>query len=163
MRVVTAEGETLGILPLAEARREAQERGQDLIEIAAQATPPVCKIMDYGKFRYQQTKRQKETQKKSKHTEMKAIRIRPNTGEHDVQTKVNRARKFLGQGNKVKFDMIFRGAEMRHIDIGHALLKRVAEDLGELAEVERGPRMEGRRMHMILAPAKTAAKAEAQT
>jgi len=150
-------------MPLAAARREAEERALDLIEIAAQATPPVCKIMDYGKFRYQQTKRQKQTQKKSKHTEMKSIRIRPNTGQHDVATKVNLARKFLEDGNKVKFDMIFRGAEMRHTDIGQELLSRVAAHLTELALVERRPTMEGRRMHMILAPAKSAPKAVAAT
>jgi translation initiation factor IF-3 len=160
VRVIDPDGQQLGVMSPGEALRVAVERGLDLIEIAAQATPPVCKIMDYGKYRYEQSKREKAARQRSKHTEVKGIQIRPNTGEHDVQTKVKRARKFLEEGHKVKFDMIFRGPEMRHVDIGRDLLVRVAELCGELAEVERRPLMQGRRMHMILTPSKHPAKAE---
>lgn len=144
----------MGILPIAKARSEAEQRGLDLIEVAPDAKPPVCKIMDYGKFRYEQSRRQKEAQKKAKAVEVKAIRIRPNTGAHDVEVKVKRAHKFLQQGHKVKFDMIFRGPELRHIEIGRNLLQSIAQQCAELAEVERPPRMEGRRMYMVLAPSK---------
>ena len=110
--------------------------------------------MDYGKFRYEQAKRQKEAQKKAKAVEMKAIRIRPTTDAHDVETKTKRAQHFLQAGNKVKFDMIFRGFELRHTEIGREMLQRVADTCKEFAQVERSPRMEGRRMLMVLAPLK---------
>jgi len=154
VRVIDPEGEQLGVMSLAAARSEADTQGLDLIEVAPDARPPVCRIMDYGKFRYEQTKRQKEAQKKAKSTEMKAIRIRPTTGAHDVETKTNRALRFLREGNKVKFDMIFRGFELRHTEIGREVLLRIAEACKEDGQVERYPRMDGRRMNMILAPAK---------
>jgi translation initiation factor IF-3 len=154
VRVIDPEGKQLGILPISQARREADERALDLIEVAPEAKPPVCKIMDYGKFRYEQSRRQKEAQKKSRGLELKAIRIRPNTGTHDVDVKTQRALKFLGEGHKVKFDMIFRGPEMRHTEIGRNLLERIAKECAEISWVERAPRMEGRRMYMILAPSK---------
>ncbi len=161
VRVIAPDGQQLGVMAPTEALRAAEEHDLDLIEIAGQATPPVCKIMDYGKFRYEQSKREKAARQRSRHTEVKGIQIRPNTGEHDVQTKTRRARKFLEQGHKVKFDMIFRGPEMRHIDIGRDLLVRVAEACSDLSEIERRPAMQGRRMHMILAPSKQPGKVAA--
>lgn len=160
VRVIDPDGEQLGVMPLAAARQQADERGLDLIEVAPDARPPVCRIMDYGKFRYEQTKRQKEAQKKAKSTEMKAIRIRPTTDVHDVDTKTKRAQGFLHDGNKVKFDMIFRGFELRHTEIGREVLLRIAEACKEDGQVERHPRMEGRRMNMILAPFKQEHQAE---
>ena len=146
-------------MPLEAARREAETQGLDLIEVAPDAHPPVCRIMDYGKFRYELAKRQKEAQKRSKSAEMKAIRIRPTTDGHDVDTKTKRAVEFLQQGNKVKFDMIFRGFELRHTEIGREVLQRIADACKEHAAVERAPRMEGRRMLMILSPVKHEAPA----
>jgi translation initiation factor IF-3 len=154
VRVIDPDGEQLGVMALDDARHQADERGLDLIEVAPDARPPVCRIMDYGKFRYEQTRRQKEAQKKTKAAEMKAIRIRPTTDVHDVDTKTKRAVRFLQQGNKVKFDMIFRGFELRHTEIGRQMMLRVAEACKGHCEVERPPRMEGRRMLMILAPLK---------
>jgi len=144
------------------ARHTAEELGLDLIEVAPDARPPVCRIIDYGKFRYEQAKRQKEAQKKTKSTEMKAIRIRPTTDVHDIGTKTKRALRFLQEGNKVKFDMIFRGYELRNTEVGRQMLQRVAETCKEHAEIERHPRMEGRRMLMILAPLKQEQSGEQQ-
>ena len=162
VRVIDPDGEQLGVMPLADARRQADEHGLDLIEVAPEARPPVCRIMNYGKFRYEQAKRQKDAQKKSKAVEMKAIRVRPTTDVHDLETKRKRAVRFLEQGNKVKFDMIFRGFELRHTEIGRQLLQRVADECKETCLVERPPRMEGRRMIMILAPLKQEQQASRQ-
>lgn len=126
--------------------------GLDLIEIAPNAQPPVCRIMDYGKFRYEQKKKTKEAAKKSKQTEIKHIRLRPNIGAHDVDFKLRKAIKFLENGDKVKFNLIFRGPELRHKDIGRQQLQRFIDGCAEVSQVDLAPRMEGRQMTMLLRP-----------
>jgi translation initiation factor IF-3 len=150
--VIDPEGLQLGIMGLAEARKAADDMSLDLIEVAPNAAPPVCRIMDYGKFRYEQRKKAKEAQKKSKQTEMKMVRVRPNTDDHDMDFKMRNALKFLGKGNKVKFTVIFRGPELRHKEIGERQLNTFAKGCTEIAQVDQPPRMEGRRMTMILEP-----------
>lgn len=152
VRVIDENGEQLGILPLDQARRAAEERGLDLIEVAPTANPPVCRIMDYGKFRYEQRKKQKDAQKKSKQAEIKMLRCRPNTDDHDIEFKLRNARKFLTKGHKVRFTVIFRGPELRHKEIGENQLKLFIEGCKDIAVVENSPRMEGRRMTMQLEP-----------
>lgn len=152
MRVIDANGDQLGILPLEEARRAAEQRELDLIEVAPTANPPVCRIMDYGKFRYEQRKKQKDAQKKSKQAEIKMLRCRPNTDDHDIDFKMRNARKFLTRGHKVRFTVIFRGPELRHKEIGENQLKLFIEGCKDIATVENYPRMEGRRMTMQLEP-----------
>jgi len=152
VRVISPEGDQLGIMPTRQAYEEAKKRGLDLIEVAPNADPPVCRIMDHGKFRYEQQKKAKETKKKSKQTQLKTIRLRPNTDEHDVGFKMRNARKFLGKGDMVKFNVIFRGPELRHKDRGADQLKKFAEGCEDIAILEQPPRMEGRRMTMVLRP-----------
>ena len=135
-----------------DARRTAEERELDLIEVAPNAKPPVCRIMDYGKFRYDARKKAKEAQRKQKQTEVKMVRVRPNTGGHDLTFKMKNARKFLVKGNKVKFNVIFRGPELRHKEIGQHQLEVFIEGCKDVAQVDQPPRMEGRRMTMILEP-----------
>ncbi len=135
-----------------DARRKAEERELDLIEVAPNAKPPVCRIMDYGKFRYDARKKAKEAQRKQKQTEVKMVRVRPNTGGHDLTFKMKNARKFLVKGNKVKFNVIFRGPELRHKEIGQHQLEVFIEGCKDVAQVDQPPRMEGRRMTMILEP-----------
>jgi translation initiation factor IF-3 len=139
-------------MPTKQAVMEAKKRGLDLIEVAPNADPPVCRMMDHGKFRYEQQKKAKEAKKKSKQTQLKSIRVRPNTDEHDVNFKMRNARKFLEKGDMVKFNVIFRGPELRHKDRGAQQLKRFAEGCEEVAVIEQPPRMEGRRMTMVLRP-----------
>ncbi len=150
VRVVDPEGQQLGILPIAQACAEAEGLGLDLIEVAPGADPPVCRIMDYGKFRYQQQKKAKEAAKKSKQTELKGIRVRPNTEEHDLQFKIRNTFKFLEKGNMVRVNVIFRGPELRHKEIGRQQLQAFIDGCAEVGEVEVAPRMEGRQMTMIL-------------
>ena len=150
--MIDPEGQQLGIMGLPEARKAAEDMGLDLIEVAPNAAPPVCRIMDYGKFRYEQRKKAKDAQKKSKQTEMKMLRVRPNTDDHDLDFKMRNAIKFLGKGNKVKFTVIFRGPELRHKEIGERQLNLFATGCKEIAQVDQPPRMEGRRMTMILEP-----------
>lgn len=126
--------------------------GLDLIEVAPNADPPVCRIMDYGKFRYEQQKKAKEAAKKSKSTEIKSIRVRPNTDDHDIEFKLRKAIEFLQDGNKVKFNVIFRGPELRHKEIGRQQLQRFIDGAAEVAQVDVAPRMEGRQMTMMLRP-----------
>jgi len=152
VRVVTEEGEQLGILSVEEALRQAEERGSDLIEVAPQAEPPVCRIMDYGKFRYQQRKKERDSQKKSRQVEIKTIRVRPNTDDHDLEVKAKHAEKFLLKGHKVKFNVIFRGPELRHKEIGRNQLLHFIEACKAVADVDQTPRMEVRNMTMVLTP-----------
>jgi translation initiation factor IF-3 len=152
VRVIDANGDQLGILSLDDARRAAEQRELDLIEVAPNATPPVCRIMDYGKFRYEQRKKQKDAQKKSKQAEIKMLRCRPNTDDHDIDFKMRNARKFLIKGHKVRFTVIFRGPELRHKEIGENQLRLFIEGCKDIASVENHPRMEGRRMTMQLEP-----------
>lgn len=152
VRVIDEQGEQLGIMNMPEAIAAAEERGLDLIEVAPDAKPPVCRIMDYGKFRYDARKKQKEAQKRQKQTEVKMVRVRPNTGGHDLDFKMKNARKFLEKGNKVKFIVIFRGPELRHKEIGQQQLEVFIDGCKDIAQVEQPPRMEGRRMTMLLEP-----------
>ena len=154
VRVVDDEGEQLGILSLEEALAAAAARGLDLVEVSPSAVPPVCRIMDYGKYKYQASKRAAEAKKKTAKVETKEVKMRPKTEEHDFQFKVKNARRFLDDGNKVKVTVMFRGREVTHPEFGRALMERVAEEVKDLAVVEMTPRMAGRFMTMVLAPNK---------
>lgn len=139
-------------MSLQEALETARARQLDLIEVAPQAAPPVCRIMDWGRFRYEQQKKQRESQKKSRQVEIKHVRVRPNTDDHDLEYKLRNARRFLLKGNKVKFNVIFRGPELRHREIGERQLQRFLEGLADIAKLEQPPHMEGRQMIMVLEP-----------
>lgn len=152
MRVVDAEGNQLGILPTREALRLAEERQQDLVEVAPQAKPPVCRIMDYGKYKYEQSKREKEAKKKQRIITVKEVKLRPNIEDHDFNVKTKNAVRFLKAGDKVKVTIMFRGREIVHPKNGQTLLTKVAEEIGDLATVEKRPKLEGKNMFMILAP-----------
>ncbi len=150
--MISPEGDQIGIMPRDKAISTAKEKGLDLIEVAPNAEPPVCRIMDHGKFRYEQQKKAKEAKKKSRQTQLKSIRIRPNTDDHDVNFKMRNACKFLEKGDMVKFNVIFRGPELRHKDRGREQLQKFIEGCSEVGDVEQAPRMEGRRMTMVLRP-----------
>jgi len=150
--VVSADGEQLGILPVKEALRLAQEKELDLVEVAPTAKPPVCKIMDYGKYRYEQSKREREARKKQKVVEIKEVRLTPKIENHDFQVKVKSAIKFLNGGDKVKASVRFRGREIVHADLGKNLLLQLYEAVKEYANLEREPKIEGKQMIMILNP-----------
>ena len=155
IRVVDQDGEMLGIIPTAEALQKAVDVGMDLVEVAPNERPPVCRIMDYGKFKYEQTKKKKDAQK-THHVQVKEIRLRPKTGEHDIEFKVKRARTFLDQKDKVKINVIFRGRENAHHNRGREMLQEIIETLEDVAKVEKAPGMEsGRTMSVILAPKAT--------
>ncbi len=147
-------------MPVREALDYARSRGLDLIEVAGNADPPVCRVMDYGKYRYEQGKRERDSQKKQRMTELKGIRMRPGTDEHDFQFKVKNAQKFLEQGHKVKVTVIFRSREFTHPELARASLERMAEIVKEagIGKVERAPLMEGRTMTLLLAPAESEKK-----
>lgn len=140
-------------MPLRDAQESAQARDLDLVEVAPNANPPVCRLMDYGKFLYEQAKKEKKSRKASK-TEVKEIRLRPKTGQHDVAFKVRDARRFLTDGLKVKVRVRFRGREITYPEIGREMLKRIAQELEDVSTVEQSPRMEGRSLLMILSPNK---------
>ena len=152
MRVINDEGEQLGILPINEALAAAQEASLDLVEVAPEAEPPVCRIMDFGRYKYQQSKKSAESRKKASVIEIKEVKFRPKTGEHDYQFKLRNIQKFLAEKNKVKVSLMFRGREIAHADLGQALLERVLEDIGELGQPEQMPKLEGRNMIMVLGP-----------
>jgi translation initiation factor IF-3 len=137
---------------LREALAVAEERGQDLVEVAPNATPPVCRIMDYGKFKYQQQKKTQEARKRQTRIQLKEVKIRPKTEEHDYQFKMRNARRFLEQKDKVKVTVVFRGRELAHTDIGRGILARVVLDTQDIASVEKAASLEGRAMTLILAP-----------
>lgn len=155
---MSKDGEQLGIVPLKEALRLADEADVDLVEIAPNAKPPVCKIMDFGKYRYEQSKKRDEARKKQKQVQIKEIKFRPGTDEGDYQIKMRNIRRFLADGDKVKVTLRFRGREMAHQHLGAQLLQRVEEDLIEEAQVEQRPKMEGRQMVMMLATKKATTK-----
>ena len=152
--MVGVEGEQLGIAKIGDALRQAEEAELDLVEIAPTAQPPVAKIMDYGKFKYQESKKQHEAKLKQKQVQIKEIKFRPGTDEGDYQIKLRNLIKFLEEGDKTKITLRFRGREMAHQEIGMAQLRRVSNDLAELAVVEQFPKMEGRQLVMMLAPKK---------
>ena len=152
VRVITADGEQLGVMSGRAAQQLAVERHLDLVEIAPTAKPPVCKIMDYGKFRYEQQKREKEARKKQKTFDIKEVKLRPGIENHDFNVKYKNAVRFLEDGDKVKVTIMFRGRELSHPELGEVLLNRMAQQLKEIAVVERVPKLEGKNMIMIVAP-----------
>ena len=152
VRVILYDGEQLGIMKKNEAIDIAKGRNMDLVEIAPNNKPPVCKIVNYGKFKYQEQKKKNEAKKKQKVIETKELKIRPGTGEHDYQVKIRNAQKFLKEGNRVKFSLRFKGREMEHSNLGIDMLKRVKTDLGELIRVEMEPKIEGRQAFLVVAP-----------
>ncbi|MEZ7911530.1 MAG: translation initiation factor IF-3 [Propionivibrio sp.] len=154
VRVVGTNSEALGIMGIRQAMQMAEETGVDLVEIAPLAQPPVCRIMDYGKFKYQEQKRQHEQKLKQKQVQVKEVKLRPGTDENDYQIKLRNMTRFLQEEDKVKVTLRFRGREMAHQEIGMRQIERIKADLVDLANVEQMPKMEGRQMVMILAPSK---------
>ena len=152
VRLIDEEGLQIGIIATREAMDMARDRDLDLVEVAPTANPPVCRLMDYGKFRYEQTKKEREARKNQKQAEMKELRLKPRTDTHDLQVKSNNARRFLEDGHKVKFSVRFRGREIAHPEIGREMLEEIAEGLREYAAMDQKPRLEGRAYSMILAP-----------
>ena len=152
IRLIGSTGEQLGIMSAAQAQRIADEQGLDLVKISPQATPPVCKLMDYGKFRFEQGKREKEAKKNQHVVEIKEIRMSPGIDVGDFNTKLKNAQKFLADGNRVKVSVRFRGREMAHTDIGKDLLVRFAEQCAEVATLDKEPKLEGRSMSIFLSP-----------
>ncbi len=154
VRLIGADGQQVGILPTAEALEMAQDAGLDLVEISPNAEPPVCKIMDYGKFKFEQQKKAHAARKNQKQVAIKEVKFRPGTDEHDYQIKLRNIRRFIENGDRVKVTLRFRGREMAHQQLGLDLLKRVEEDMGDEITVESRPRLEGRQMVMMMAPKK---------
>ena len=154
VRLIDAEGGQLGIMSLEQALEAADESGFDLVEISPNAEPPVCRLMDYGKFLFQQNKKRQASKKKQQVIHLKEVKFRPGTEEADYQTKLRNLKRFLNHGDKTKVTLWFRGREMRHQELGMKLLQRVEADLEELAKVEQFPKMEGRRLSMVLTPRK---------
>jgi translation initiation factor IF-3 len=152
VRLVDAEGEQVGIVSIEDARAAAAERGLDLVEVAPNARPPVVRIMDYGKYKYEQARKARESKKKQHQVKVKEIKLRPKIEEHDFNFKSGHARRFLEEGNKVKLTMRFRGREMTHTELGAAVLERFSGLLVDVGQVEEKPRMEGRQMVMVVAP-----------
>jgi translation initiation factor IF-3 len=152
VRVISPEGEQLGILPIEEALALAQERGLDLVEVAPNERPPVCRIMDFGKYKYQQSKRSQEARKRQKVIQVKEIKMRSKTEEHDYQFKMRHAHRFLEEGDKVKVTLLFRGREMDHVELGQRMLDRIITDCKDVSMVEQYPRLEGQTLTLILAP-----------
>jgi translation initiation factor IF-3 len=152
VRLVGEKGEQLGVMPLFQAREVARAQGLDLVEVAATAVPPVCRLLDYGKFKYEQAKKEREARKNQKIIEVREVRIRPKIGDHDFEAKARQAQKLLGGGDKLKVTVMFRGREMSHPDIARKLLQRMAELLKDISTIERNPVFEGNRMHIILNP-----------
>ena len=151
IRLIDEQGAQVGIVALRDAIQMAEERGFDLVEVAPNAVPPVCRIMDYGKFRYEQSKKEREARKHQKQVELKEVRLKPKTDDHDIDVKAKQARKFLLGGDKVKFTLRFRGREIFHPDIGLKMLEGMAEDLRDISVVEQKPLMEGRVLSLLLA------------
>ncbi len=152
IRLIGADGENVGVVTPARGMELAEQAGLDLVEISPNATPPVCKIMDFGKYKYEQQKRESEARKKQKVIEVKEVKFRPNTDVHDYDVKMRNVVKFLENGDKVKVTLRFRGREMAHQNLGRDLLERVAEDVKEIGKVENMPKMEGRQMVMMIGP-----------
>ena len=154
IRLIGAEGENIGVVTPARGMALAEEAGLDLVEISPNAVPPVCKIMDFGKFKYEQQKKEAEARKNQKIIEIKEIKFRPGTDVHDYDVKMRSVTKFLENGDKVKITLRFRGREMAHMDLGRELLERVAKDIEEVGKIEAMPKVEGRQMVMMIAPAR---------
>ena len=149
-----SEGDQIGVMAIRDALARAEEEGMDLVEIAPQAEPPVCRIMDWGKYRFEQSKKAQAARKKQKQTQIKEVKFRPGTDDHDYDVKMRNLRRFIDEGDKVKVTLRFRGREMAHQELGLELLQRVEKDMAEETVVEQRPRMEGRQMVMMLSPKK---------
>ncbi|HET7230364.1 MAG TPA: translation initiation factor IF-3 [Longimicrobium sp.] len=157
VRVITPDGEQAGIIPIEQAMSMAEEMGMDLVEVAPLARPPVCRIMDYGKYKYEEQRQAREARKRQHHVQIKEVKMRPGIEDHDFEFKTRHARRFLEEGNKVKLTMMFRGRQMAHPEFGRQVLDRVSSMLQDVSKVEQHPQLEGRSMVMVLAPtAKTA-------
>lgn len=150
--MIDPDGNQIGIIPTRQALESAVEFGLDLVEVSPNANPPVCKIMDYGRYRYEQTKKKQEAKKKQSTFQVKEIKVRPKTGDHDLQTKIGHIKKFLGRKDKVKVTMIFRGREITLSQLGMSVLEKIAEETEDVAMIEQRPKQEGRSLIMILAP-----------
>ena len=155
IRLIDEEGRQIGIIPTREALEMARDRGLDLVEVAPNAVPPVCRLMDYGKFRYEQSRKERESRKNQHVVELKEVRIRPKIDDHDLETKGRQAAKFLDAGDKVKLTVLFRGRSITHPELGRDLLEQLTEQLHDHGTVEQTPRMEGRTMTMFLNPLKS--------
>ena len=152
VRVIDPDGKQVGVLSVKEAIRIAEERGLDLVEVAPNSQPPVCRIMNYGKYKYQQSKRTQEARKHQTVIRIKEVKVRPRTEEHDFQFKLRHVKRFLDEGNKVKISMLFRGREIAHPEFGKEVLNRIIEEVKDVTVIEQSPRLEGRNMVMILSP-----------
>lgn len=152
VRLIDEDGKHIGVVPTNEAMDAARERGLDLVEVDPNANPPVCRLMDYGKFRYEESRREREARKKQKAAQVKEIRLKPNIDDHDLETKVRHARRFLTAGDKVKISVRFRGRQNLHRDLGQDLLMRVIDNLDEVATVDQMPKSEGQDMSVLLSP-----------
>ena len=160
VRVIDENGEQRGVMPTSEALELARSKNLDLVEVAPNAAPPVCRLLDFGRFKYEQEKKEREARKNQKTIELKEIRVRPKIDGHDFAAKAARAREFIEEGNKVKVTVLFRGRELAHPQLGRELLDRMARTLSDVAVVERAPMTEGRTIHLILARGKPAAAAQ---
>lgn len=152
VRVIGGDGSQVGILPTHEALRMAEEQGLDLVEVSPRAVPPVCRIMDFGRFKYQESKKEKASRKHQSTVVIKEIKFRPKTDTHDLDFKLKHIRRFLGEGNKVRLMIVFRGREIVHPETGHAMLDVVSKEVADISMIEQKPSMEGRRMVMVLGP-----------
>jgi translation initiation factor IF-3 len=152
--LIGADGKQLGLMITSEAKRLAQESSLDLVEVAPDAAPPVCKIMDYGRFKYQQKKKAHQARTRQKVAQLRQLRLRPKTEEHDLSFKVKKAREFLKDGDRVQINMLFRGREMAHIELGRGLMERFAEEVVDVGKVEKSASLEGRKMTLMLVPLK---------
>lgn len=161
MLLIGASGEQLGVKPLPEALATAREEELDLVEVAPNANPPVCRIMNYGRYKYEQEQRRKESRKKATNVVVKEMKFRPKIDEHDYETKMKHVERFLAEGSKVKLTIMFRGREVFHPELGLRILERVADQVSEVAMVESAPRQDGRNMTMVLNPTKRPARARA--
>jgi len=150
--VINEKGEQVGILPIQEALSIAREAELDLVEVAPQADPPVCRVMDYGRYKYKQRKKQQQARSRSHGAQVKEIRLHPKIDPHDVAYRIEHAREFIAQGNRVQVNVLFKGRELAHTDLGRELLVKFAEAMADVAKIERPPKMEGRKMDMLLIP-----------
>lgn len=152
VRVIGPEGEQFGVLKTSEALKQAQEVGFDLVEVAPNSEPPVCRIMDFGKFKYEQSKKEHKIRQHQKSTQVKEIKLRPRTDKHDIETKVRQIRSFVADGNKTRVTVTFRGREMANQELGRQAMGKIIEEVGEFAVLESPPKMEGRNLYVIFAP-----------
>jgi translation initiation factor IF-3 len=163
VRLVDENGSVIGVIDIEEARRIASERGLDLVEVASKSDPPVCKLLNYGKFKYLQKKKVQRSRRKQHVIHIKEIRLRPRTSEHDINIKLKHAREFLQKGNKVTVTMFFRGRELLHTDLGKATLDQVYQSLQDIAKIERGTELDGNRLSLTLVPKQRKEKGDAKT